>query len=94
MADVHGKDRLLTVAEVAERLNVSRASVYLWLKRDFPLPVKLGRASRWNATEVEEWLKKRPKGAYGEGRREGATRRHDEHRDLAGDYTKVIQSDN
>ena len=68
MAGIHEEDRLLMVAEVAERLNVSRASVYLWLKRDFPLPVKLGRASRWNATEVEEWLRTRPKGAYGEGR--------------------------
>ena len=68
MAGIHEEDRLLTVAEVAERLNVSRASVYLWLKRDFPLQVKLGRASRWNATEVEEWLRTRPKGAYGEGR--------------------------
>ena len=68
MAGIHEEDLLLTVAEVAERLNVSRASVYLWLKRDFPLPVKLGRASRWNATEVEEWLRTRPKGAYGEGR--------------------------
>ena len=68
MASIHEEDRLLTVAEVAERLNVSHASVYLWLKRDFPLPVKLGRASRWNATEVEECLRTRPKGAYGEGR--------------------------
>jgi excisionase family DNA binding protein len=39
-------DHFLTVKEVAERLNVCRASIYVWLKDGFPKPLKLGRASR------------------------------------------------
>jgi excisionase family DNA binding protein len=61
-----GEDHFLTVKEVAERLHVCRASIYLWLKRGFPQPSKLGRASRWSSAEVEEWIRTRPKGAYGE----------------------------
>jgi excisionase family DNA binding protein len=58
-------DRFLTVREVAERLHVCRASIYLWLKRDFPQPRKFGRTSRWRASELEEWIGKRPRGVYG-----------------------------
>jgi predicted DNA-binding transcriptional regulator AlpA len=61
-------DRFLTVREVADMLHVCRASIYLWLKRDFPQPRKFGRASRWQSSELEEWIRKRPKGVYGEQR--------------------------
>ena len=61
-------DRFLTVKEVAERLHVCRASIYLWLKQGFPQPLKLGRSSRWSAAELEEWLSTRPKGVYGESK--------------------------
>jgi excisionase family DNA binding protein len=60
------EDRFLTVKEVAERLHVCRASIYLWLRGDFPQPLKFGRSSRWRAAELEEWIAKRPKGVYGE----------------------------
>jgi predicted DNA-binding transcriptional regulator AlpA len=30
--------------------------------------LKLGRASRWSSAEVDEWLKARPKGTYGESK--------------------------
>lgn len=66
MQEKRNEDRYLTIKEVAERLHVCRASIYLWLKNGFPQPLKLGRASRWSALEVDEWLKTRPKGAYGE----------------------------
>jgi prophage regulatory protein len=66
MTEKRGEDRFLTVKEVAERLHVCRASIYLWLRRGFPQPLKLGRASRWRAAEVEDWLEARPKGPYGE----------------------------
>jgi excisionase family DNA binding protein len=68
MLEKCGEDYFLTVKEVAERLHVCRASIYLWLKQGFPQPLKLGRASRWSSAEVEEWLRTRPKGAYGESK--------------------------
>jgi excisionase family DNA binding protein len=64
------EDRYLTVKEVAERLHVCRASIYLWRRRDFPPPLKFGRSSRWRDTELEEWIAKQPKGVYGERRNE------------------------
>jgi excisionase family DNA binding protein len=66
MQEKSAEDRFLTVKEVAERLHVCRASIYLWLKHGFPQPLKFGRSSRWRAAELEEWIRKRPKGVYGE----------------------------
>ena len=66
MQEHNEADRYLTIKEVAERLNVCRASIYLWLKKGFPQPRKFGRASRWSALELEEWIRARPTGAYGE----------------------------
>jgi excisionase family DNA binding protein len=68
MTETHEAERFLTVKEVAEQLQVCRASIYLWLKDGFPQPLKFGRASRWRASELEEWLRTRPKGVYGEGK--------------------------
>jgi len=59
-------DHYLTIKELTRQLCVCRAWVYLWLKKGFPQPYKFGRASRWSALEVEEWLRSRPKGVYGE----------------------------
>ena len=56
MLETRKDDRYLTIAEVAERLHVCKASIYLWLKKGFPQPLKLGRASRWRVSELEEWL--------------------------------------
>jgi excisionase family DNA binding protein len=50
-------DRLLTVDEVAARLNVSRFTV--WRLRDqgsFPRPIKIGGSSRWQRSDVEEFI--------------------------------------
>ncbi len=66
MQEERREDRYLTIQEVSERLKVCRASIYLWLKKGFPQPLKLGRTSRWSASELDEWLKTRPRGAYGE----------------------------
>jgi len=66
MQEHRNGDRYLPIREVAEKLHVSRASIYLWLKKGFPQPLKFGRSSRWSALELEEWLRTRPKGAYGE----------------------------
>ncbi|MDL2263885.1 helix-turn-helix domain-containing protein [Synergistaceae bacterium OttesenSCG-928-I11] len=66
MSESREEDQFLTVKEVADRLHVCRASIYLWLKKGFPQPLKFGRASRWRSTEVDGWVRSRPKGAYGE----------------------------
>ena len=62
------EDRYITIKEVAELLRVCRASIYSWAKAGlFPQPIKFGTASRWSLQEIEDWVKTRPKGAYGEG---------------------------
>ncbi|GHV51315.1 hypothetical protein FACS1894216_05110 [Synergistales bacterium] len=62
-------DSYITVKEVVGRLHVCKASIYSWSKAGiFPQPLKFGSSSRWSSAEVEEWLRARPKGAYGEGR--------------------------
>ena len=48
---------LLTAEELAGLLRVSRSHVWkLHAMGRLPLPVRLGRAVRWNRTEIEEWL--------------------------------------
>ena len=60
-------DRFVTIREVSERLCVCKASIYSWAKAGlFPKPTKFGSSSRWSLQEIEEWVKSRPKGAYGE----------------------------
>ena len=60
----------LTVKELAEKLNVCRATVYNYLKDipSFPQPIKLGRLSRWSAVEIDKFMNNAPRGVYGEGK--------------------------
>jgi len=48
----------LSAAEVAMRLNVSQR--HLWAMHSSgrlgPLPMRFGRAVRWNAAELAEWM--------------------------------------
>lgn len=49
---------LQTVDQVAERLTVSRATVWRYVARNpaFPKPIKLSPGcARWRAEEVEAW---------------------------------------
>jgi predicted DNA-binding transcriptional regulator AlpA len=63
------EDRYITIKEVTDRLEVCKASIYSWAKSGlFPKQKKFGSSSRWSLQEIEEWLKNRPKGAYGEGK--------------------------
>ena len=60
-------DELLTLSDIQERLQISRATLYdLMRRRGFPLPIRLasgltkGRpANRWHAHEVAAWLESR-----------------------------------
>ena len=52
-------EQLLTVNEIAKRLNVGRATVYTLKKRfpDFPQPIQLGPQSpRWRPADMEVWI--------------------------------------
>ena len=56
---IFDNEKLMTVEDLSERLNCSRAHVYK-LKDEFCLPfVKLGRSLRFRWGEVERWLSKR-----------------------------------
>ncbi|WP_394270644.1 helix-turn-helix transcriptional regulator [Qipengyuania sp.] len=53
---------LQTVDQVAEKLTISKASVWRYAARDpeFPKPIKLSPGcSRWRADEVDAWLETR-----------------------------------
>ena len=52
--------RLINLDEVAARLHVSKAMVYRLIQRkEFFRPVKIGRASRWDADQVNQWVERR-----------------------------------
>ncbi|MGD9854065.1 MAG: helix-turn-helix transcriptional regulator [Planctomycetaceae bacterium] len=49
--------RLLTVLEVARMLGMSTRSVWRLAKQNrCPLPLKLGRSTRWRTAEIEIWI--------------------------------------
>jgi excisionase family DNA binding protein len=49
-------ERLLTIHEVAERLNVPAQTIYGWNSRGTgPKYMKLGRHARWRLVDVIEW---------------------------------------
>jgi excisionase family DNA binding protein len=49
---------LISVKQVAQLLSVSRQTVYNLHQTGTlgPLPVKLGRATRYNRNEIEDWI--------------------------------------
>ena len=52
-----GKEYLIDVKAVAERLGVSTASV--WRYRDdgkLPQPVRVGGSVRWRASDIDRWM--------------------------------------
>jgi len=58
-------EKLLTVKDVSELLQVSQALVYKWVHYDFVPYIKLGSLLRFKETRIEKWLEKRErKGRY------------------------------
>ncbi|MDZ7906204.1 MAG: helix-turn-helix domain-containing protein [Cypionkella sp.] len=49
---------LLSDKAVADKLGVSRSTIRRWAKElpGFPQPVKIADATRWQISEVEEWI--------------------------------------
>jgi prophage regulatory protein len=49
--------RLISLAEVMERVALGRTSIYQLIKtHEFPAPVKIQRAARWVDIEISEWI--------------------------------------
>lgn len=55
---------LLTIVDVAKRLNVGRSKIYLMLAAGELHAVKIGRATRVSAAEVDRVVKALPAAAY------------------------------
>jgi len=46
----------LSVDQVAQRFNVSKDSIWRWKRNgEFPKPFKLGGATRWRLSDIEDW---------------------------------------
>ena len=64
--------KMLRISEVTEWLNVSKSTIYSWVREgDFPKPIILGNgdrsaASRWLKEEIDLWLESRPRGVQGD----------------------------
>ena len=55
-----GGHRLISLDELASRLSISKAMIYRLIQRkDFPRPVKIGKASRWDEGQVNQWVESR-----------------------------------
>ncbi|MXY48632.1 MAG: AlpA family phage regulatory protein [Gemmatimonadetes bacterium] len=54
-------DRLLTRAQVQDRLAISRSTLLRWVESGrFPKPVRLGeRSLRWYEDEITSWIDRR-----------------------------------
>lgn len=56
--DLQSTPSLLTDAEVAARLNISRSMLHkLRSQGKVPQAVRLGRCLRWSAETIEAWIK-------------------------------------
>ena len=50
-------ERLLTVEELSQKLQVGKSTIYRWVHFDYIPHVKLGTAVRFSESTVEKWLK-------------------------------------
>ena len=50
-------NQVLTLEQVIQAIKRGRTGIYSLIKTDgFPAPMKIGRSSRWLASEVNAWL--------------------------------------
>tara|TARA_R100001369_G_scaffold43535_1_gene69659 strand:+ start:439 stop:666 length:228 start_codon:yes stop_codon:yes gene_type:complete len=53
---VNTENLYLSVDQVARRFGVSKDSIWRWKRNgEFPKPFKLGGATRWRLSDLEEW---------------------------------------
>lgn len=53
------KQRLLTLKEIAEYLQVKESTIYQWTHQGYIPYLKLGNQLRFRLAKIEEWLDKR-----------------------------------
>jgi len=59
-------ERLLPLPEVESRSGFKSSFIYRLIKENkFPAPVKIGNASRWRESEVQQWIHDQINGASG-----------------------------
>ena len=50
-------DRLLPIREVQQLCAIGKTAIYAGLlDRSFPVPVKIGRSSRWLQSEIQQFI--------------------------------------
>jgi excisionase family DNA binding protein len=54
-----GDDRLLTLTEVAEFLQVKERTLYEWARKDAIPSFKLGNAWRFKKDDIDRWIEER-----------------------------------
>nr|WP_081617453.1 AlpA family phage regulatory protein [Thioalkalivibrio sp. ALgr3] len=53
----------MRINEVLERTAMARSTWYAMISRgDAPRPVKVGAASRWRESEVDDWIRRQVRG--------------------------------
>lgn len=52
----HHIDRYITLKETAEYLNVSKETLYLWVKEKKIPAYKLGRFWKFKISEIDKWM--------------------------------------
>jgi len=54
-------EKLLTVEEIAEYLNLKPSTIYQWTHQGFIPYIKLGSRVRFRTTQIEKWLEEKSK---------------------------------
>lgn len=50
-------EKLITIETVMERTHLGRTKIYAMIRKgEFPKPAKLGGASRWRESVLEQWI--------------------------------------
>ena len=57
------------LAQLKQRLSVSRSSIWAWVKEgSFPKPIKLGRnCTAWQAQDINDWVEEKINHSAGKG---------------------------
>lgn len=59
-------ERLITINEVEFITGFKSSYIYAKIKEgEFPQPVKIGNASRWRESEVQQWIQDQINGSFG-----------------------------
>lgn len=50
-------DRLLKIGDVSAQVGLGKSAIYEMITAGtFPVPIKIGCASRWSLLEVQQWI--------------------------------------